>query len=87
MSRIYQGGQAEPTYQGTVSNQEFNPNQVAGNERAIKEEGQRDLQDLETQNRERLRDEDMEFEKIIHYDAMVEENFKKVEKTAEELPF
>jgi len=60
MSRIYQGGQAEPTYQGTVSNQGFNPNQVAGNERAIKEEGQRDLQDLETQNRERLRDEDME---------------------------
>jgi len=34
-----------------------------------------------------FRDEDMEFEKIIHYDAMVEENFKKVEKTAEELPF
>ena len=60
MSRIYQGGQADPTYQGTVSNQEFNPNQVAGNERAIKEKGQRDLQDLETQNRERLRDEDME---------------------------
>jgi len=34
-----------------------------------------------------FRDEDMEFEKIIHYDAMVEENFKKVEETAEELPF
>jgi hypothetical protein len=34
-----------------------------------------------------FRDEDMEFVKITHYDAMVEENFKKVEKTAEELPF
>jgi len=34
-----------------------------------------------------FRDEDMEFEKIIHYDAMVRENYKKIEKTAEELPF
>ena len=34
-----------------------------------------------------FRDEDMEFVKIIHYDAMVKENYKKVEKTAEELPF
>jgi len=32
-------------------------------------------------------DKDMEFVKITHYDAMVKENYKKVEKTAEELPF
>ena len=35
-----------------------------------------------------LRDEDMEFMSIIHYDANVEQNYKKVEeKVEEELPF
>lgn len=34
-----------------------------------------------------FRDEDMEFERIIHYDANVEKNYKKVEETAENLPF
>ena len=38
-----------------------------------------------------FRDEDMEFEKIIHYDANVEKNYKKVEEISEaemeNLPF
>lgn len=34
-----------------------------------------------------FRDENMEFVKIIHYDAQVPENYKKVVETAEELPF
>lgn len=35
-----------------------------------------------------LRDEDMEFMSIVHYDANVEQNYKKVEeKVEEELPF
>ena len=38
-----------------------------------------------------FRDKDMEFEKIIHYDANVEKNYKKVEEISEEemenLPF
>lgn len=34
-----------------------------------------------------FRDEDMEFERIIHYDANVEKNYKKVEETTENLPF
>jgi hypothetical protein len=34
-----------------------------------------------------FRDEDMEFEKITHYDAQVPENYKKVVEMSEELPF
>ena len=34
-----------------------------------------------------FRDEDMEFEKITHYDAQVPENYMKVVKMSEELPF
>ena len=59
MARIYQGGQSEKRYQGNASGANFNPNQVTNNNKAIKEEGAAAIRDLQTQDRESQRDEQM----------------------------
>ena len=59
MSRIYQGGGADRRYQSTAKSKKYKPTTATGNSKAIKEEGNRIIQDLETKNRERRRNNEM----------------------------
>lgn len=55
MSRIYQGGGSDRRFQSNKQSRGFSPTQVQGNIRRIKQEGQAALQDMQTQDRERQR--------------------------------
>lgn len=59
MARIYQGGQAEKRYKGNARDASFKPNQVTNKNKAIKQEGDAAIRDLQTQDRERRRNEEM----------------------------
>ena len=55
MSRIYQGGGAERRFQSNKQSRAYNPTQVKGNIKQIKQEGEAAIRDLQTQDRERQR--------------------------------
>ena len=59
MSRIYQGGGAERRYQSNERGRNYNPISATSNAKAIKQEGEQILQNLETLNRERQRNNEM----------------------------
>ena len=55
MSRIYQGGGAERRFQSNKQSRAYRPTQVTGDINRIKQEGQAAIRDLQTQDRERQR--------------------------------
>ncbi len=59
MSRIYQGGQSQSSYKAGNRKQNYNPSQVLSKEQAIIKEGERNLRDLKTQDREARRQDSM----------------------------
>lgn len=59
MSRIYQGGGADRRFQSNKQSRRFSPTQVQGEIKRIKQEGQAALQDMQTQDRERQRENQM----------------------------
>jgi hypothetical protein len=59
MSRIYQGGSADRRYQSKAQSRSYNPISATDNSKAIREEGEQILQNLETINRERQRNDEM----------------------------
>ena len=59
MARIYQGGQSEKRYQGNARGASFSPTQVTNKNKAIKQQGDAAIRDLQTQDRESKRNEQM----------------------------
>ena len=59
MSRIYQGGQSESSYQARDKRKGYNPVQALSNQQAIIQEGQSQMRDLKTQEREAQRSNSM----------------------------
>ena len=59
MSRIYQGGGADRRYQSKAQGRSYNPINATDNSKAIRQEGEKILQNLETINRERQRNDEM----------------------------
>ena len=57
MSRIYQGGQAKKSYKGSARGANFNPTQVTNQTNAIRRQGKQELDNLNSQDRERRRSE------------------------------
>ena len=59
MPSSYQGGHSENRYQGNARGASFSPTQVSNKNKAIKQQGDAAIRDLQTQDRESKRNEQM----------------------------